>query len=285
MTITANTMTINDRNTNPSIQRPTLWNHWLALPLMACALLLGLPAMAQAGSETRAQGLHLLQPTLDAHGGLERWKSYRSFEYRLDGFPLTPQVAETSHSSVDLWNRFNRIQSKGYTVGWNGQQAWATPNPEAVGLPPRFYTLGSFYFIGMPFVFADPGVVLEEAGESTFRGKEYRVLRASYVTGVGHSDRDDYLLYIDPKTHRLALIDHSVTETGVERVTWIFDEWQRENGLLVPQTLTFYPGAPADQAPEDGAITTISEVKLGTKALDPSIYNPPKGAVITSGAE
>ena len=240
---------------------------------------------ASAQTSHQARNLSLLQETLEAHGGLETWKTYRSVRYRMVGFPLTPAVAAPSHSTVDLENRFNRIESAAYTVGWNGQDAWAVPNPEAVGLPPRFYTLGSFYFLGMPFVFADPGVVLEARGTATFRGTTFEVLRASYVDGVGHSDRDDYLLYIDPETHRLALIDHSVTETGVERVTWTFDHWQEKGGLLVPAQMTFFVGAPADQAPEDGATFTIEDFQLSREPVDLGLYEPPVGATLTTAED
>ena len=44
-----------------------------------------------------------------------------------------------------------------------------------------------------------------------------RVVHVGYDRGVGHSSKDDYALYIDPDTDRLALINHSVTETGIER--------------------------------------------------------------------
>ena len=259
-----------------------------ALVLTAAVLLfMGLlaPRVAAAedgGTDKLARGIELIEATLDAHGGLDTWHDYSSLSYRMVGFPLTPAVAEPSLSRVDLKHRRNRIESAGYTVGWNGQQAWVTPEPEAVGLPPRFYSLGSFYFIGMPFVFADPGVVLEEVGERSFRGEAYRVLRASYVSGVGHSDRDDYFLYLDKEDHRLALIDHSVTETGVERVTWTFDEWQERGGLLVPAVMTFFPGAPADQPAADGARFTIEDYEPSRSTADASIYDPPSGAVITT---
>ena len=259
-----------------------------ALPLNTLSILLtmllltfmGSPASAEAPHQ--AQGIELLQPTLEAHGGLGPWQSYQSFEYRLVGFPLTPAVAEPSQSTVDLKNRHNRIESEGYTVGWNGHQAWATPNPDAVGLPPRFYTLGSFYFIGMPFVFADPGVILEQEADATFRGTTYKVLRARYATGVGHSADDDYLIYIDKQTHRLALIEHSVTETGIERVTWTFDAWQEHGGLLLPAKMSFFAGPPANQAPEAGATFTVEDARLSHEPVASGIYDPPAGAV-TSG--
>jgi len=78
-----------------------------------------------------------------SNGGLDQWRKQKSLTYTLRDFPLSPQ------------------------------EAWSVPGPDAVGLPPRFFSLGSFYFIGMPFVFADPGIILKNKGTASFRGKLY----------------------------------------------------------------------------------------------------------------
>ena len=100
-----------------------------------------------------------------------------------------------------------------------------------------------------------------------------------YAATVGYSAEDDYVAFIDPATDRLALINHSVTETGVERVTWVFDEWQRASGLLVPARMTFYAGWKPDD-PGEGASFTIEQVRFSRRAPDPALYTPPAGAVI-----
>ena len=154
-----------------------------------------------------------------------------------------------------------------------------------MGLPPRFVTLGSFYFIGMPFVFGDEGVVLTDGGTDYFRGKPYKVVNVGYERGVGHTDEDDYVVFIDPDTHRIALINHSVTENpDIDRVTWTFDEFQKVEGLLIPAKMTFYAGWNPDN-PGDGASFTIEEVKLETKRPKASLYKAPANAVIDDSPE
>ena len=224
----------------------------------------------------------LLNEVIAAHGGLAAYRQFGGMKYEMVGFPLTPAVAKPSTSTVDLVSRNNRIDGTGYTIGFDGKQAWSTPGPEAVGLPARFYSLGSFYFIGMPFVFADGGVKLTDLGTQTYKGKTYRVLNAAYDDGTGYTAKDDYNLFIDPATKRLALINHSVTETGIERVTWEFPEWQTVNGLLVPAKLVFYPGFDANPK-GDGATTVVQKVSFSTARPDAAIYAPPAGAVIESG--
>ena len=221
-----------------------------------------------------------LTPTLEAHGGIEQWRRQRTFTYTLRDFPLSPEVAKPNTATVDLHSRSNLIKGVGFTVGFDGSRAWSVPGPDAVGLPPRFFSLGSFYFVGMPFVFADPGATVEDKGTGYFRGKSYRVLGVRYDTGVGHSAEDDYVVFIDPDTDRLALIHHSVTESAdVDRVTWVFDEWQLVSGLYIPSRMTFYAGWDPDETGQ-GASCTVENVTLSTQAPDPAIYRPPADAVI-----
>jgi len=221
-----------------------------------------------------------LDKTYEAHGGLDNWHNQYSLTYRMIGFPLSPQVAKPNISTVDLKNRYNRIQSEEFIVGFDGEQAWSDPGPEAVGLKPRFFSLGSFYFVGIPFVFADPGVVLTNEGSTTFNGKTYKFVKAGFEKGVGHTSNDEYYVLIDPETNRVALISHTVTEVAeVERVTWVYDEWQTVNGLLIPSKLTFYPGwNPED--PGKGASYTVDNAKFSTESPDKSIYKPTAKAVI-----
>jgi hypothetical protein len=76
-----------------------------------------------------------------------------------------------------------------------------------------------------------------------------------------------------------------VTEVpDVDRVTWVFNEWQEVDGLLVPALLTFYPGwNPED--PGKGSVTVIKNVSFSADSPDPSIYNPPDEAVIDDSPE
>jgi len=250
--------------------------------VLAAALLLVIPTgevvSAQAGSDNP------LADTFDAHGGLEKWSDMKTMTYTMDGFPLNPQVAEHCISTVDLRTRNNRIESEGYTVGFNGKQAWAVPGRDAVGLPPRFYSLGSFYFIGMPFVFGDEGTVVTDGGTGEFKGKTYRVLNVGFNKGTGFTSKDSYAVFIDPETDLLALIHHSVSELGVDRVTWVFDEWQEVDGILVPAKFTYYPGWNPDD-PGEGAVTLIRNVEFSRTSPAPSIYNPPANAQIDNAPE
>ena len=221
-----------------------------------------------------------LAPTLEAHGGLEHWQAQGTLTYLLDGFPLSPQAAKPHRSTVDLRTRRNYIVGEEFTVGFDGEHAWSLPTLDAVGLPLRFFNLGSFYFIGMPFVFADPGVSVTPEGTRVFRGKTYRTYRATYGSSIGHSSADDYVLYVDPETDRLHLIHHSVTELSPDlRVTWLFEEWQEVDGLLMVKKLTYFPDWNEGEL-ADGAVTLVSDMCFSAESPDPRLYTPPIGAAV-----
>lgn len=242
----------------------------------------GTPAVTVSGSAQRVEDTSarkLLNEVIAAHGGIERYRKFGGMKYKTVGFPLTPFVAKPNTSTVDLVSRNNRIDGVDFSVGFDGKTAWSKPGIESVGLPARFFSLGSFYFIGMPFVFADGGVVLTDKGTQTYRGKEYRVIGASYGTGTGFSEQDDYDLFVDPVTKRLGLINHSVTEIGVERVTWEFPEWQTVEGLLVPQKMVYFGGF-SPNPKEEGKVTIVSEVKFSSNRPAASTYAAPEGAKV-----
>ncbi|MBB6429546.1 hypothetical protein [Algisphaera agarilytica] len=249
------------------------------LAMAAVASFPGSPVMAEEPDR-----LAPIRATLDAHGGLDTWQQQGTLTYVLTGFPLSGPMSQPNTSTIDLRSRANRIDGQGFTVGWNGEQAWSTGEPNSSGLPSRFVTLGSFYFLGMPFVFADPGTVITERVDVEFEGQTYRSVGVGYEQGIGSTAEDDYVLLIDPESDRLFAIHHSVTETGVERVTWVFNDWQEQDGLFAPARLTFYAGWNPDD-PGQGAVTEVSELDFRTQRPNANIYRVPADATIDQLAE
>ena len=248
------------------------------MAVIVCSVFVSTAAYGQQGKTNSG----LLAKTFEAHGGLEQWRKQKTLTYTLKDFPLSPQVAKPNTSTVDLSNRFNRIVGEGFTVGFDGNEAWSVPGPDAVGLPPRLFSLGSFYFVGMPFVFADPGTILQDKGTASFQGKEYKVVSVSYDRGVGYTSKDDYVLYIDQTTHLLKLIHHSVTEPTyqVKRVTWVFDAWQDISELKVPLRMTYYKGWNDGNLKGDGASCTVENAAFSPKPVNPSIYSRPAEGIV-----
>ncbi len=68
-----------------------------------------------------------------------------------------------------------------------------------------------FYFFGMPFVFADPGVKQEALGQKDFQGQKYDVIKITFAAGTGDAPDDYYIAYVDPASGQLKLSVYVVT--------------------------------------------------------------------------
>jgi hypothetical protein len=234
------------------------------------------PANAAAASVTPINGSVQLAKTIDAHGGLQRWRDSGTLSYTLADFPLSEQVSRPHRQTLDLVTRANRVEHDNFAIVYDGRETFATQNKDFIGLPPRLFAKGSSYFVMMPFVFADGGITARDAGAVQFGGKSYNLVIINYAAGVGDVT-DDYQLLIDPQTNRLAVINHTVHEAGIPRVTWTFDAWQEVNGLLLPEKLSFSPGWTPD-APPAGKQAHVRDMKVLRERPAASTFAPPAGS-------
>ena len=179
-----------------------------------------------------------LTEILNAHGGLDQWNKQRTLSYKL------PKGDITETHTIDLWNRWDRIEAGQYSMGYDGKGTWLQ-NPEAAYEGnPEFYHNLFFYFYAMPFVLADPGIVYSEAPDLEFDGKTYPGIRIAYENEVGTSPEDEYYLHYDPASGQMAWLGYTVTYgTGAssDDIHWIrYDDWDYLNDLLLPQSISWY---------------------------------------------
>jgi len=229
-----------------------------------------------------------LEQSIDAHGGLEIFRSYGTLEYD-QTFDLTGKFNLTNHQLIDLSSRKVLITSDTYKLGFDGQEAWIEPNMEALGVPPRFYASTPFYFFGLPFLFADPGVNAEPLGTKELNGKEYNVVKFTYDKGVGDTSDDDYIAYFDKETNRLEVLSYIVTypplmqgksKEELERHAAVYEEWQEVGGLLVPKKLSFYEWKDENLGEESHGTMVFENVSLMGKRPEPSTFTKPEGAEV-----
>jgi hypothetical protein len=101
-----------------------------------------------------------------------------------------------------------------------------------------------FYFYAMPFIISDPGTNYETVAPTELDGKIYNGLKVSYNKGVGDSPEDEYILYFDPETNKMAWLAYTVTFKDQKKSDdWHYikyDRWQDVNGLLLPEKLVWY---------------------------------------------
>ncbi|MEM7007877.1 MAG: DUF6503 family protein [Thermodesulfobacteriota bacterium] len=229
-----------------------------------------------------------LDESYEAHGGLETFQKYGGLEY--DQQMVISGVINVSDNQVfDLKSRKALITSDKYTVGFDGNEAWITPNVQALGIPPRFYALTPFYFFGLPFLFADPGVNIESLGTKELNGTQYNVIKVTYDPGIGDTPDDDYVVYLDKDTNQIKLVHYIVTYPPLmqgksvdelERHAAVYEEWQEVGGLVVPKKLSFYEWSDDQLGDSARGYMTFEDVTFSVQTPDPKIFEMPDGAVV-----
>jgi hypothetical protein len=174
-----------------------------------------------------------------AHGGIDVWNSMQSLVFTM----LKPDGEEIT--TTDLKNRKSLIEMPKHTIGFDGKSVWLhSKDTTAYKGNAKFYYNLMFYFYAMPFILADDGIVYEDAKPLHFEGKSYPGIKISYEAGVGESPEDEYILYYDAETNKMAWLAYTVTyftkEKGKEFHFIKYSNWQTVEGLLLPQTLTWY---------------------------------------------
>ncbi len=229
-----------------------------------------------------------LDEAYDAHGGLENFKNYRTLQYDQE-MEITGIVKVEDNQLFDLNSRKALITSDNYKVGFDGTEAWITPNVEALGLPPRFYALTPFYFFGLPFLFADPGVNLEALGTKELNGKEYNVVKATYDPGVGDTPDDDYVAYIDKDTNQIKVLHYIVTYPPLmrgksieelERHAAVYEEWQEADGLIVPKKISFFEWSDDKLGDTEVGSMTFENVSFKKENPNSEVFQKPQGAIV-----
>ena len=250
------------------------------LSVLALSLLFLIPITLSSNAQ--------LDESYKAHGGLENFKGYGTLEYDQQ-MKLKGIINLSDNQQFDLQSRKALITSDSYKVGFDGNEAWITPNMEALGIPPRFYALTPFYFFGLPFLFADPGVNIESLGTKELNGKEYNVVKATYDPGVGDTPDDDYVAYLDKDTNQIVVLHYIVTYPPLmqgksveelERHAVVYEEWQEVDGLIVPKKLSFYEWSDDKLGERPVGSMTFENVSFKKETPDSSVFQKPKGAIV-----
>lgn len=226
----------------------------------------------------------LLQKALDAHGGLDKWRSFRQLSYdwnRPEG------EADQSRSTIlDLQNRREKITAAKYEMGYDGENYWHKAVEDFEGnLNPKFTINLEFYFFAMPFVLADPGVNYENIGQKEVGENTYDVLKITFNDGTGVAPKDQYLLHFNPETHRLELLLYSVTYFNTENAEKYnarkYEEWQEIDGLWIPlKVISYRWDSENNQLGDLRSGSVYSNVTFETEAPVDEIFAAPEGAEI-----
>ncbi len=155
--------------------------------------------------------------SIDAHGGLNKWFSNGPISFRFNYQPLDGGKQRDSYQVVDQWSvraAHEVASNRNWKYGWDGKNAWQSPDSVDIGVNPRFWSTTPYYFIGLPFVLADDGVILEELEPKEYKGVTYNLIKASYEDGTGDASGDFYVVYIHPETGLIGGLRYIVSYPG-----------------------------------------------------------------------
>ena len=259
----------------------------LILPLMIAALVISCNTKtANTDQIAETEPVHdpyeniipELRDCLEAHGGIELWRSFASLEYT-----RVASNGSGDNSIIDLWTRKDIVKNDSlYTIGFDGKDVWIVSDKEAINSPRFFHNL-YFYFFAFPFVVADPGTNAEFLGVVNFDKKNYKKIKITYGDNVGDSPEDQYILWINAESSLLEFINYSVTYFDTSRAesynALVYGEWQDIQGLKVPSVMTSYRWS-EDSLGEKRGSNTFTNVKFGKKQPNQNVFEVPEGALI-----
>ncbi len=180
---------------------------------------------------------------INAHGGLQRWYDNGPIFFRFNYRPIGGRPRDT-YQTIDTWSSravhwFADDSTK--TYGFDGEKAWYMPDSTATVHNPRFWSMTPYYFVGIPFVFADEGVNFQQLEDSQYEGRTYDLVKVTFDAGTGDAPDDFYVIYIDKETSRVGAIRYIVSypgfydkgESSVEKFMNYIGE-QSINGITLP---------------------------------------------------
>jgi hypothetical protein len=268
-----------------------------ALPVLFICLLT-LPAWASptnratdsiARLKASPAGRIVLRST-QRHGGLAAWFKGKALRFHYDYAP-TQGPRRTSLQTVDL------LSSRAYhdmtspvkgQLAWDGTQAWSTFDPKAAA--PRFWALTPYYFVGMPFVFGDPGINLAivQADPKLAGLPPADVVKITFGKGVGDAPDDYYYAYFARDDGRLLAVRYVVSyapfmKPGMQHTPekiLVFEDLKPAGPLTLARTHRFFmfPGKRGAAA----STGTVSQVQYGAPFDEKRLVKPAGAQVDTS---
>ncbi len=211
-----------------------------------------------------------LEKTLEHHG-LQKWKSLKAFE-----FTVNKEGGAESYT-LDLNSRNTLIESKDFTIYKNEEGCYVTADLEAFKSNPYFYHSVYYYFVAMPFMFADPGINYETLGDFAIEDTTYHGIKVSYDDGVGDASKDEYIILTDKETNEMCYLLYTVTFFSKENSNkWgakRYGQWERKNGILLPTELISYKYED-HKLLEQKSVVKISNIDCSMNDLPPETFNP-----------
>ena len=249
--------------------------------LVAVLTLLGCssPAPPSQGVSPPDPGREVAALMIEAHGGLEKWRSAPTVSFEVTNHPSGTVSRETVEQGAR--RAYHDFPGTDTRLAWDDTKAWSENWERRQS--PRFAALLNYYFMNLPWLTADPGVILGEPGTGTLLDDpaEYITVQMSFEPGVGDTPDDTYLLYIDPNSYLLHATEFTViygrAEASEPRIL-VYEQFTTVDGLMVPIQAGSYR--------KDGSSSGFREISNWSfrEPFDESRMVMPLGAVLDTSS-
>ncbi|WP_339839966.1 hypothetical protein [uncultured Maribacter sp.] len=213
----------------------------------------------------------------EAHGGLEKWKSYRTLSFDM------PKDAIIENQVIDLKKRTDKITTPTATLGFDGTEVWLLDPTNTYKGKPKFYHNLMFYFYTMPFVFADNGLNYEAVAPLVVDGITYPGYKITYDTGIGASSTDEYYIHYDSETFEMRWLGYTMTYFSGEpsdKVNWInYNDWVKVDEVLLPKSITWQM-VEDDEIKGPAKTVSFENASLSKSAMPNNFYSKPENAKV-----
>jgi hypothetical protein len=246
-------------------------------------------ALLLAGWARADEGRAVLETAVAAHGGLERFRSLRSWHIVAD---RKVEGADEPNETYEEYLLRDQNREKTMLVKrrassllvfiHDGENGFAvtdgTLRTDAAASTEAYYRAhGEYYLRSLPFKWLDPGMTVAYAGREKLGDREVDLLRIAAEEHVGVDWQDVWVAAIDSETHLLAearLRHHRESETwssppesGIVEITYRYSDYRDVGGLSIPFRLEYFSGG---RASGDNVVRTIEM----NAPLAPALFTP-----------
>ena len=233
---------------------------------------------------------------MEFHGGLLKWWSQGPISFRFNYQPRNGTgTPRDTYETADYWRSLTRHQrsvNSEVEYGWDGEKAWVYPDSASIPYNIRFWALTPYYFVGMPFVFADEGINIELEEDTDYEGVRYKTVRITFEQGMGDAPDDFYVLYIHPETYRLSAIRYVVSYPAyfpngghTQEKLMTYEGQQVVEGITLPEKHRTFMWEADGSVGDYVTDITLSEVKFSSDTLLKYFEAPAGSRALRSLAE
>jgi hypothetical protein len=247
-----------------------------------------------ASDETR----RVIEGMVDAHGGIERWRAVPSIRFddlmHMEGHETGQFGWWVAHEVIDQKTRqvWQDWPMENAQIGFDGEEVWSRNWQQ--GNPTAMMVHFFYYFVNLPWLTQDDGVILSEVEMSTWDGIDGELYKVTMTFDgaptVGKSAQDSFVLYIDPASYRLVSYQYGTgfgpfieligrPKGSVFGPMWrLITHYEEVEGLLFPSAFRTMP-EPNGRIIGDHIIMNIDV----SKPFEKEKARKPADAVVFSG--